>query len=383
MRRFVLVPLLGLALSAPAAQPPQAGFAAALAPRPFEFPLDHGPHPGFRQEWWYLTGNLDADSGERLGFELTFFRFALQPPAPADPAARTAHSAWRTSQFYMAHFAVTDVASARFSFAQKLSREALGLAGAEAAPLHVWIDDWSLAATAAAGEGAAPWHVHASQQGYELELTLRPLSAPIANGEAGLTRKSATPGDASYYYSIPRLAVQGRMVRGGQTLGVRGLAWFDREWGSGGLGAGHAGWDWYALQLGDGTSLMFYALRNRDGGRDALSAGTFVDASGQARALTSAELGITVRGGWDNGRGTRYPSGWRIQVPALALDVSVQPVLAAQELLTTPPYWEGAVDVRGSRAGERLGGRGYVELVGYAPERPSQRTTGAYTDLVR
>jgi predicted secreted hydrolase len=345
------------------------------------FPRDHGPHPQFRQEWWYVSGNLDAPSGERLGFELTFFRFALQPEQ-APGSAPAPISAWRARQIYMAHFAITDVTAGRFRFAQKLSREALGLAGAETVPLRVWIDDWSLEA-ASAGAAAQEWSLRAAQPGYELELTLQALAPPVLNGDAGLSRKSGEPAAATYYYSIPRLAAHGRLIRAGQPLGLQGLAWIDREWGSGALGARQVGWDWFALQLNDGTALMFYALRERDDTRDQHSAGTWVEASGRSRPLSNEEVKIEVADYWSNAQGTRYPALWRMRVPALALEVSVRPVLADQELLTTPAYWEGAVDVSGTRAGQSIAGRGYVELVGYAPERGSEHGTGAHPRLGR
>jgi predicted secreted hydrolase len=351
------------------------GFAQALEPRQFEFPRDHGPHPQFRQEWWYLTGNLDAANGERFGFELTFFRWALAPP-PADAAEPA--SAWRTREIYLAHFAITDVARARFRYAQRLSRAALGLAGAQGAPLRVWIDDWSLRGDAAgARAGPMSWALHAAQPGYELELAVQPLTPPVLNGVAGLSRKSDRPADASYYYSIPRLEVRGRLTRDGVPLEVRGLAWLDREWGSGALGANQAGWDWFALQLDDGSTLMFYALRDRDGGRDSHSAGTWVASSGGVRPLSSAEVQIEVTSHWTDADGVRYPAGWRLRVPTLALDLTVHPVLADQELELRPRYFEGAVDVGGSASGRTLGGRGYVELVGYAGERQSAGRTGA------
>ncbi|HTL92332.1 MAG TPA: lipocalin-like domain-containing protein [Steroidobacteraceae bacterium] len=338
-------------------------FAAALEPRTFEFPRDHGPHPAFRQEWWYFTGNLAAMDGQRFGFELTFFRVALVPSADGPVEA----SAWRTREIYVAHFAITDVARKRFRFQQKLSRAALGLAGAQSGPLHVWLDDWSLEESAADNSGH--WKLHAAQPGYAIDLALEPQSAPVLNGEAGLSRKSEQAQDATYYYSVPRLAVTGRLVRDGEPVELHGLAWLDREWGSGGLGPRQAGWDWFGLQLDDGSALMFYALRDKDGARDGHSAGTFIAADGTTRALASTDVSIAVGGSWRNRSGERYPAGWRIRVPALALDLAVHPVLADQELRTTPPYWEGAVDVSGDRSGEILRGRGYVELVGYAQER--------------
>jgi predicted secreted hydrolase len=341
---------------------PAAGFAQVTGPRPFSFPADQGPHPEFRQEWWYITGNLEAANGERFGFELTFFRYALVPPG----ARPVGTSAWHASEIYLAHFAVTDVAAGRFRYAQKTSRAALGLAGAVAEPLHVWVDDWYL--KVAPGVPSS-WLLHAGGEGYELELQLDASGPPVLNGEQGFSAKSAAPGDASYYYSLPRIGVRGRLLRGGRPVAVTGLAWFDREWGSGALGRGQVGWDWFAVQLQDGSSLMFYALRDAHGGIDAHSAGTFVDRAGTVQALSAREVSLEVTDHWRSAAGVRYPSAWRLSVPQLGLELTVRPLLADQELGTTPRYWEGAVDVRGARAGEPLGGRGYVELVGYPQER--------------
>ncbi len=360
-------------------RPAAAGFAQALTPRVFSFPQDHGPHESFRQEWWYFTGHLEGAGGERFGFELTFFRFALAPP---DAEAAAGASAWRTREICMAHFAVTDIEGQRFEYAQKLSRAALGLAGVEPSPLKVWIDDWTLEDHT--HPGAAPhWQLHAAQDGYELQLDLEPQGAPVPNGEGGLSVKSAEPGSASYYYSLPRIAVKGTLVRAGAPLAVTGLAWFDHEWGSAALATSQAGWDWFALQLTDGSALMFYALRDRAGQRDAHSAGTFIDATGATRSLGSADVKVAATGSWVSADGVRYPSGWRIRVPVLELDLTAQPLLKDQELRTSPRYWEGAVQVQGTRAGAAAGGRGYVELVGYGQERCPHGATGAHGCVAR
>jgi predicted secreted hydrolase len=370
------------------------GFAQVLEPRGFEFPRDHGPHPEYRQEWWYVTGNLDSASGERFGFELTFFRFALAPEGvvhsasavasasaspvqvaeaaqgagdaqAAQPVSAGVESSWRTGQIYMAHFAITDAAHKQFRFMQKLSRGAVGLAGARNPPLRVWIDDWSLGTVDPEG---THWTLRAAQRGYELTLDAQVLQPPVLNGEQGFSRKSRDPGSASYYYSIPRAAVRGRVVRDGKPLEVQGLAWVDREWGSGSLSSAEQGWDWFALQLQDGTALMFYSLRNHDGSRDPNSAGTWISAAGQSRRLSSDQVQIDVLDYWKNPRGDRYPSHWRVRVPTEGIDVDVRPVLANQELITSARYWEGAVDVTGASAGQKTAGRGYVELVGYAAQ---------------
>lgn len=343
------------------------GFVRALAPRTFEFPRDHGPHPEFRHEWWYVTGNLDSTAGERFGFELTIFRVGLAPPVSVRAAGPQGASAWRTRQVYAAHFAITDVARGEFKFAQKFSRDALGLAGAQAEPFRVWLGDWVLGSPVPApGAGAAiPWTIHAQGEGYELTLEAEGLGQPVLNGDHGLSRKSAEPGAASYYYSIPRVAVHGKVVRAGVASDVHGLAWLDREWGSGSLGAKEQGWDWFALQLQDGSALMFYSLRNHDGTRDPNSAGTWVDPTGRVQSLSTDQVSIDVSDHWTSPRGGRYPSRWRVRVPAVGLDVEVHPALANQELGTAPRYWEGAVDLHGVRDGHDATGRGYVELVGY------------------
>ncbi len=339
-----------------AGAPGQEGFALAAAPHAFEFPRDDGPHPDFRQEWWYLTGNLTSSQGERFGFELTIFRIALAPPE-ARPAADP--SRWRTRQVYVGHFAITDVARHTFRFAQRYERDALGLSGAVADPFRVWLDDWQIG-------GSPRWTVHAQQKDYELQLEVESLAAPILNGDHGLSVKASDPGAASYYYSIPRVNVRGRLVRHKVPVEVTGVAWLDREWGSGSLGANEAGWDWFAVQLDDGSALMYYSLRDKDGHRDSHSAGTWVDPTGRTRALSDKDVEITVGDHWDSPRGGRYPSRWHVSVPSLALEADVRPVLANQELGTSPRYWEGAVDVTGGRSGAKVKGRGYVELVGYA-----------------
>ncbi|HEY4211461.1 MAG TPA: lipocalin-like domain-containing protein [Steroidobacteraceae bacterium] len=346
------------------------GFAVADKPREFEFPRDHGPHPEFRTEWWYVTGNVESEKGERFGFELTFFRVALKPGTQRAPSGES--SAWRTNQVYLAHFAVTDVAGGKFSFAQKYERGAAGLAGAQAAPLRVWLDDWSFE------QQGDVWKLRARQPGYALEFEAKPEGAPVLNGDHGLSVKSGEPGAASYYYSIPRMSISGTMTRTGTGKGARGAvsvkgsAWLDREWSSSSLGATQAGWDWFALQMKDGSALMFYSLRDLDGTRDAHSAGTWIAPSGESHPLSSQDVVIDITDHWTSRRRVRYPSGWHLRVPSQSLDVEVKPVLADQELGTSPRYWEGAVDVKVSSEGQSAAGasrsaagEGYVELVGY------------------
>jgi len=386
-------PADGNRLSALRADSLPQGFALVTEPRRFEFPRDHGPHPEFRHEWWYVTGHLDSTTGEPFGFELTFFRFALQPPAAtataataidgsSTPAAGTTTataaagiatpsiaptvatsqpSAWRSHQLYMAHFAVSDITRRDFRVAERFARDALGLAGAQAEPFNVSLNDWSLSAT-----DAHAWRLVAREKGYSLDLTLSPDSPIMLNGDAGLSRKSDTAGAASYYYSIPRMAAHGKLMRDGKPLEVSGTVWLDREWGSGSLGSDQQGWDWFALQMDDGSALMFYALRNKNGNRDPHSAGTWLAPDGSTRSLSSDEVMIESKGEWTSPRGGRYPARWHVRVPSVQLDVDIQPRLADQELNTSTRYWEGASTVAGTLNGKTVGGKAYVELVGYA-----------------
>jgi predicted secreted hydrolase len=333
----------------------------ALEPREFSFPEDHGPHPEYRNEWWYLTGNLDSARGKRFGFELTIFRFALAP-LEEDRQSRKA-SGWATNEVYIGHFAVTDVDAAQFHVAERYARGALGLAGAESRPLRVWVEDWRLEDAPA---GKSGWNLSAGDQGVELSLSLEALKAPVLNGIAGLSQKSSARGNASYYYSVPRLRAEGSLSIAGNRHEVSGLAWLDREWGSSALSREQEGWDWFALQLSDGSELMYYKLRRTDGEDDPHSAGTWMPGEGESAYLSRDDVAIEARDFWDSPQGGRYPMAWTITIARLDLELKVDPVLEAQELDTGIRYWEGAVDVAGVRSGRNVDGRGYVELTGYA-----------------
>lgn len=330
------------------------GFPKALEARDFEFPRDHGPHPEYRNEWWYVTGNLDGADGRRFGFELTIFRFSLTPEAQ--------DSGWRSNQVYIAHLAVTDAEEERFLVAERFSRGALGLAGARAEPFRVWIDDWRIGSDEAGGA----WRLVASDDEFSIDVTLRALKPPILNGVDGLSQKSAEPGNASYYYSITRLETAGKLRIGDESYDVSGLSWMDREWSTSALSADQVGWDWFALQLSDGSDLMFYNIRKTDGRQDAHSAGTWVSRDGQVEHIDRTDIEIAVEEWWDSPAGGSYPSRWSLHLPGKGLRLTITPVMEDQELFTTVRYWEGAVDVDGERAGRVIRGRGYVELTGYA-----------------
>jgi predicted secreted hydrolase len=382
-RLLLIVPLIaaalvGLALLAPREDPrpipPErlsvtdilsggdaAGFARALAPRRFVFPEDHGPHPAYRHEWWYFTGNLEDTAGRRFGYQLTFFRFALAADAPA----RTSH--FSADQVYMAHFAVTDAAGRRFVAFERMSRAALGLAGAESVPLRIWLEDWT--AEGPPG-GSLPLRLRAAQNGAAIDLVLSSAKPVVLHGERGLSRKGAGPGNATYYYSLTRMPTRGTVRIGGAAYPVEGESWLDREWGTSALSQDQAGWDWFGLQLEDGRELMVYRLRHRDGSADPRSGGTLVRADGSTRSLTLEDVDVEVLGSWSSpATGVRYPARFRLRIPSEELSLETIPIFDAQELETSVRYWEGAVRVRGMDRGTPIAGRGYVELTGYGVGR--------------
>lgn len=334
------------------------GYARAIAPRELHFPADHGPHPDFRTEWWYYTGNLEAAGGRRFGFQLTFFRSALAPKMPAR------ESAWATRQAWLAHFAVSDLGGDRFHSFERWSRGAAGLAGARAEPFRVWVKDW---AAEAAGGPEPPMHLTAAEGDLGIDLVLQPGKPPVLEGDRGLSRKGPEPGNASYYYSLTRMPAAGTVRLGGERFAVTGLAWMDREWSTSSLGRNQVGWDWFALQLSDGSDLMLYQLRHKDGSADPASSGTLVSPGDEVRRLALPDFQIAGSGVWRSPHSdARYPARWRIRIPSEKLDLEIRPALADQELDVSFRYWEGAVDVEGNRQGRPVRGRGYVELTGYA-----------------
>jgi predicted secreted hydrolase len=362
-----------------------AGFRRVTGPRPFSFPDDHGPHPGYRTEWWYFVGNLADARGRRFGFQLTLFRNALTPESAADagqtpPTEPAADAAWAAAEIYMGHFAVTDIDGRRFHAFERFARAAAGLAGATVPPLRVWLEDWQVHGDlrdAAAPDSAArvpgtaglfPARVRAFEDGVGIDLRLLPGKPVVLQGEAGYARRGVSPGNASHYYSFTRLPTAGAIVIGRDTFTVRGESWLDREWSTLAPDSSQVGWDWFALQLDDGSDIMLYQLRHEDGTADVHSRGTWVDPSGAARPLSFDALTLDTLAGWTSPRGGRYPARWRLRIPDAALDVAITPLLADQEHDAYVRYWEGTVEVHGTRGGAPVSGRGYVELTGYATD---------------
>jgi predicted secreted hydrolase len=362
--------LLASAAGAGFADAPAPGFRAALPGYVFHFPRDHGAHPDFRTEWWYTTGHYwlgtkdPAASESDGGFELTFFRSGVARPDP--PRA----SAWAARDLYFAHFAVTDLRpGGRFRFAEKLGRDALGMAGADTSAYRVWIDDWEARADAGGTQ-----YLRARTPEQAIDLRLEPTKPPAIHGEDGVSRKGPAPGEASHYVSLPRLALDGVVRIGADTLRVRGEAWLDHEFTTGSLPKGLAGWDWFGLQLEDGAELMLYRLRRADGTPAPESSGSWIGPNGNFIALPLDSVRVASDRTWKSPASSAiYPARWqvRVRVPGGAdYELVIEPAMADQELVTREStgvtYWEGACRVRGMRDGAPVAGRGYVELTGYA-----------------
>lgn len=333
----------------------------------YEFPRDHRAHPEFKTEWWYFTGNLEDEKGRRFGYQLTFFRHGIRPPAQREAG----RSRFIVDDLKFAHFTITDVAGRRFRFWQKTSRGAFGEAGFDEGARLAWIDEWSLRL---APEGT--FDLEAESETMALRLRLAAQKLPVNHGRDGISRKAAGDGYASHYYSLTRLATEGEIELGGDTIAVRGLSWFDHEWATSQLAPGQVGWDWLSLHLDDGSELMLYRMRLEDGGQDPASSGTFVGADGAARHLTNEDFTMQPTDFWKSAAtGARYPTAWRLTIPRLGLELKTRALLENQELALKPfAYWEGAVEASGTRDGKPIAGRGYLELTGYAgPLRELQR----------
>ncbi len=343
-------------------------FKAAEAGYVFSFPRDHGSHPVYRTEWWYFTGNLESKDKKEYGYELTFFRQGID-----NLKAHQNRSRWAVRDLYFAHFALTDVARGQFYFQERMSRKALGQAGAKEERLEVWIDRWRIR------QEGDQIHLIAEAQGDErfaIQFVLTPVKPPAIHGEKGISQKGEEAGQASHYYSLTRIKTEGSLWVNGEKTRVEGISWMDHEFGSSFLNAHQIGWDWFSIQLEDGNEVMLYHIRGDDGRGDSHSSGTWIYPDGKTRHLALGDFKLTPIGYWTSKKsGGRYPIRWRIEVPSEGFWIESQPAFSHQELITQKStrviYWEGASRFYGIRQGRPIKGLGYVELTGYA--HPSRR----------
>ena len=346
-RAFISSPLLLLASRAHAA----AAFPEVTAGRPLRFPRDHGSHPAFRNEWWYITGWLEDSSRDPFGFQITFFR---NRPGVAEDSK----SAFAPRQLLFAHAAIADPRLGRLRHDQRAAREGFDLATAREGNTDVWIGDWSLAR----GENA--YRAQIAARDFALALDFTPTQPLLLEGDAGVSRKGPVPAQASYYYSEPQLAVKGRATIAGAGRSITGVAWLDHEWSSEYMAPEAVGWDWTGINLDDGGALMAFRMRDRSGA-SFWAAGGYRPVGGGARVFAADEVEFTAQRRWRSPRtGVEYPVAMTVR--AGDRSYTLDPLIDDQELDTRSGigvlYWEGAVR---ASAGGRAVGRGYLELTGY------------------
>jgi predicted secreted hydrolase len=323
------------------------GFAPVLPGRKLVFPADHGPHPEFRIEWWYVTANLTDANGTAYGTQWTLFRQAMQSGQQAE--------GWANQQIWMGHAAVTRADTHRFS--ETFARGGVGQAGAEASPFHAWIDAWQMRGLEGMdGDSLSPLELNAAGADFAYALRLQADHPLVLQGEAGYSVKSEQ-GQASYYYSQPYFRAAGRITIGDKPVDVTGQAWMDREWSSQPLASDQTGWDWLSLHCSTGEKLMLYRMRRTDG-RHFISGKWFSPGKADLQ-IASSEIGMTPRA-WSEIAGRKIPTSWDVAIPPLGLTISCTPLNPASWMGTRFPYWEGPIRFEGSHSGV-----GYLEMTGY------------------
>lgn len=348
-------------------------FYSITGPCNLEFPKDHGTHPGYQIEWWYYTGNLESKNGRRFGFQLTLFRYQLHPPGgktarPAKP------SEWRTNQLYIGHAALSDLDGGTYLHAQESGREALGIAGAEQdkGVTTIFLKKWS------ARIGPDQHHLKVETDDFAFDLMIEPMKPPVLHGDTGYSLKGQLPEQSSCYYSFTRLDTSGTVSINGKNFKVNGLSWMDQEFSSEPLDKAAEGWDWFSLQFDEGTELMIYMIRMKNGGTSPASSATFVDLTGEKKHYLSKDYQVVILDTWKSPHTDAvYPSKWQVNIVTLNMQFVITPNLADQEMYTPQStgltYWEGSVSVTGRKDGKPLTGSGYVELTGYRePFSPSE-----------
>jgi predicted secreted hydrolase len=340
-----------------AAEVNDAGWELAVPGYQIEFPRDHLPHFGYRTEWWYFTGNVSDENGRQFGYQLTFFRHGYR--SPARQREQPASSRFVLNDLKFGHFALTDVSNRQFYYQEKITRGAYGEAGFNANGKLVWLDDWQ-----AVFDGE--FRLKAETREYAIDLTLEPVKPPVLQGDNGLSQKATGIGRASWYYSMTRLMTRGVLRVGDKSIPVSGTSWLDREWATNQLAPDQAGWDWFALQFSDGSELMLYQIRLKNGGIDQYSNGKAVFPDGSSRYLAENEFRLEPGRLWTSPRsGAHYPMSWKLEVPGLNLSAEITTPVDHQELALSVIYWEGAIRVTGRRDGRSIDGVGYMELTGY------------------
>src|ERR1700761_447402 len=323
------------------------GFAPVVAGAKLAFPRDHGQHPGFRIEWWYVTANLTDAAGAAYGAQWTLFRQAMAPGPQAE--------GWANQQIWMAHAAVTRADTHRFS--ETFARGGIGQAGVEAMPFHAWIDAWQMRGRDGMNSDTmSPLELNGEGADFAYDLRLEADHALVLQGENGYSVKSEQ-GQASYYYSQPFFKATGRIAIDDRPVEVNGQAWMDREWSSQPLASDQTGWDWLSLHFNGGEKLMLFRLRSTNGHH--FISGKWFSPDGKSRQLASSDITMTPKVFTDVA-GRKLPTSWDIAIPPLSLSISCNAVNPKCWMGTRFPYWEGPIRFSGNHDGV-----GYLEMTGY------------------
>lgn len=317
-----------------------AGFAQPTPGTTITFPADHGPHPKYRIEWWYLTATLTGDDGQDYGVQWTLFRNALQPNEARG---------WQSPQLWMGHAALT-TRNAHY-YAERLARGGTGQAGVTPSPFEAWIDDWTM--TGADDLSSLSVNATGTEFSYALDMTAK--SPLVLHGDQGYSLKSGN-GQASYYYAQPSYEVTGVLQLPDGPVAVTGNGWLDREWSSQPLAADQTGWDWFSLAMDDGARLMGFLLR---GSGKTYSSATWIAPNGSTQVYgNGAFLADPVNTAFVEGR--EIPIKWRVRLPDKDVDVEITTLNPQSWMGTSFAYWEGPIRFSGTHQG-----RGYLEMTGY------------------
>jgi predicted secreted hydrolase len=323
------------------------GFSSVVPDKTFSFPADHGPHPDFRIEWWYVTANLVDSTGTAYGAQWTLFRNAMDPGAQQE--------GWANQQIWMGHAAVTRADTHRYS--ETFARGGIGQAGVDLMPFRAWIDAWQMRGREGmSSDTISPLELNAAGKDFAYALHLEADHALVLQGDGGYSLKSEQA-QASYYYSQPYFKAAGSITIDERPVEVVGQAWMDREWSSQPLAPDQMGWDWLSLHFSQGEKLMLFRLRRADGNH--FISGKWFSPQGNGRQIATAEITMTPKAATEIA-GRRIPTAWAIAIPSLALTISCTPLNARSWMGTRVPYWEGPIHFTGSHNGV-----GYLEMTGY------------------
>ncbi|HIA51882.1 MAG TPA: carotenoid 1,2-hydratase [Candidatus Melainabacteria bacterium] len=331
----------------------------ALPGYKFSFPRDHASHEDFKTEWWYYTGHLKSEDGNKYGYELTFFRSGVSPSEKSQSKDKD------HSNVYLAHFAVSDINNKKFHFFEKLTRSGLSLGAASKSVLHIYNDGWRV------DEAGDAMMLSADAEKTGIKLLLTSKKPPVIHGKDGVSQKADCIGCASHYYSLTRMETKGLLFIDGKEKRVTGTSWMDHEFGSNQLTEEQIGWDWFSLQLNDNTELMLYMMRKKDGSLDKNSSGTLILADGKAEHLSLSQFKIRSKSKWLSPKSKgNYPMNWDIEIPSKQIKLQVNADFDSQELVTKRStdvtYWEGSSTITGTKLGKPVTGEGYVEMTGYS-----------------